>query len=87
MDDETQAGEVYLDSLAVMPDHRGKGIATSLLRAMIEKAAKEGHPAVGLLVDKGNPNAERLYLHVGFEYANDSSWGGHPMRHLVYRID
>ncbi len=45
------------------------------------------HNGFGLLIDKGNPNAERLYLHVGFEYANDSSWGGHPMRHLVYRID
>lgn len=87
MDDETQAGEVYLDSLAVLEEHRGKGIATALLRAEIERAAREGHSAVGLLVDKGNPNAERLYRSVGFEYANDASWGGHPMKHLVCKTD
>lgn len=87
MTDETQAGEVYLDSLAVMPEYRGQGIATALLKAMIGKSAGEGHKAVGLLVDKGNPNAERLYRSVGFEYANDAEWGGHPMKHLVYYID
>ena len=86
MDDETQAGELYLDSLAVFPEYRGRGIATALMKASVEKARRMGLPAAGLLVDKGNPNAERLYHSVGFEYANDASWGGHPMRHLVYRI-
>ena len=38
----------------------------------------------GLLVDKGNPKAEKLYIRVGFEYSNDATWGGHPMKHLVY---
>lgn len=86
MDDETQEGEVYIDSLAVFPAYRGRGIATALLRALISKAGEKGHHAVGLLVDKGNPSAERLYRSVGFRYAGDSSWGGHPMRHLVYDI-
>lgn len=87
MDDETQEGEVYIDSLAVFPAHRGRGVATALLRALISKAKEEGHSAVGLLVDKGNPSAERLYTSVGFRYAGDASWGGHPMRHLVYDIE
>lgn len=86
MDDETQEGEIYIDSLAVFPAYRGRGVATALLRALISKAKEEGHRAVGLLVDKGNPSAERLYRSVGFRYAGDSSWGGHPMRHLVYDI-
>lgn len=87
MDDETQEGEIYIDSLAVFPAYRGRGIATALLRALISKAGEEGHHAVGLLVDKGNPSAERLYRSVGFRYAGDSSWGGHPMKHLVYNIE
>lgn len=87
MDDETQEGEVYIDSLAVFPAYRGRGIATALLRALISKAGEKGHHAVGLLVDKGNPSAERLYRSVGFRYAGDSSWGGHPMKHLVYNIE
>lgn len=86
MADETQEGEIYIDSLAVLPRHRGQGIATALLKALIGKAAKEGHNTVGLLVDKGNPNAERLYKSVGFRYANDTAWGSHPMKHLVYKL-
>ncbi len=87
MDDEASAGELYVDSLAVREDYRGRGIATALLKAVIEKGAVMGMSAVGLLVDKANPNAERLYHRVGFEYVEDASWGGHPMRHLQYRIN
>ena len=83
MDDETQAGELYLDSLAVLPDYRRQGIARRLLEATKEKADRMGLPCVGLLVDKGNPAGEALYASVGFRYANDSSWGGHPMKHLT----
>ena len=83
MDDETQAGELYLDSLAVLPEYRRQGIAQRLLHATKEKANKMGLPCVGLLVDKGNPAGEALYASVGFQYANDSWWGGHPMKHLV----
>lgn len=82
MDDETAAGELYVDSLAVDVRYRGKGIAKSLLKATIEKAKQLQLPAVGLLVDKGNPKAERLYTSVGFQYVDDNQWGGHAMRHL-----
>jgi len=83
MDDETQAGELYLDSLAVLPEYRRQGIAQRLLKATKEKADKMGLPKVGLLVDKGNPAGEALYVSAGFSYANDSFWGGHPMKHMV----
>ena len=83
MDDETQAGELYLDSLAVLPEYRRQGIAQRLLHATKDKANKMSLPCVGLLVDKGNPAGEALYASVGFRYANDSEWGGHPMKHLV----
>lgn len=84
MDDETQAGELYLDSLAVLPEYRRQGIARRLLKATKRKADMMGLPCVGLLVDKGNPAGEALYASVGFRYANDSQWGGHPMKHLVW---
>ena len=83
MDDETQAGELYLDSLAVLPDYRRQGIARRLLKATKEKADRMGLPCVGLLVDKGNPAGESLYVSVGFRYVSDNSWGGHPMKHLT----
>ncbi len=83
MGDETQAGELYLDSLAVLPAYRRQGIARRLLKSTKERADRMGLPYVGLLVDKGNPSGEALYASVGFRYVNDSCWGGHPMKHLV----
>ena len=83
MDDETQEGELYLDSLAVLPEYRHQGIAKRLLITTKERADRQGFPVVGLLVDKGNPAAEVLYTSVGFRYVNDSQWGGHFMKHLV----
>lgn len=83
MDDETQAGELYLDSLAVLPAYRRQGIARKLLLATKERANRLGLPCVGLLVDKDNPVGETLYTSAGFQYVNDSQWGGHPMKHLV----
>ena len=83
--DETQAGELYIDSLAVDPEYRGRGIASLLLRATIDKSRALGLPSTGLLVDLGNPKAEALYNKVGFQYAETNSWGGHEMRHLVFK--
>ncbi|MBR1688963.1 MAG: GNAT family N-acetyltransferase [Prevotella sp.] len=87
MDDETQAGELYLDSLAVDPAYRRRGIASRLLEATARRAREMGIPQVGLLVDTANPAGERLYRSVGFSYAGDSRWGGHPMKHLVLSVD
>lgn len=86
IDDETAPGELYIDSIAVDGRYRGRGIAKALLRAAVDKATDLGLPAVGLLVDKGNPLAEKLYLSVGFKYVGDAVWGGHSMKHLQYPI-
>ncbi len=83
MDDETQAGELYLDSFAVLPEYRRQGIARKLLLATKERANYLGLPCVGLLVDKDNSVGEALYTSVGFHYVNDNQWGGHPMKHLI----
>ena len=83
IDDETQAGELYLDSLAVLPEYRRQGIAQRLIKATKERANRLNLPCVGLLVDKANPVGEALYESAGFRYLNDSHWGGHEMKHLV----
>ena len=85
MPDETDAGELYIDSLCVSKEHRGKGIAKLLLRATIEKGKRMNLPT-GLLVDTNNPKAEALYNAVGFVYKDDNQWGGHSMRHMVYTL-
>ncbi|WP_424785425.1 GNAT family N-acetyltransferase [Prevotella pallens] len=85
MPDETAAGELYIDSLCVSKEHRGKGIAKLLLCATIEKGKRMNLPT-GLLVDTNNPKAEALYNAVGFVYKDDNQWGGHAMRHMVYTL-
>lgn len=83
MPDETEPGELYLDSLCVAEAHRGQGIATTLLHAASRWASAKGIAKVGLLVDYANPKAEKLYRSVGFEYIEDKEWGGHRLKHFV----
>jgi predicted acetyltransferase len=53
--------------MAVMPQHRGRGIGTALLTAMIDR-----HPTISLSVDRDNTGAHALYRRLGFvELADD----------------
>lgn len=82
--DEADNDELYIDSLAVNPDYRRQGIAKRLILESITKAESMGIHKIGLLVDKDNPLAEKLYVAQGFKYVGDTTWGGHPMKHLQY---
>jgi len=70
MQDEAEAGEYYMDSLAVWPEWRGRGIGMKLMLAQIERARVLGFEKASLLVDPENENAQRIYRKLGF---NDSS--------------
>ncbi len=82
MEPETEVGEFYLDSIAVLPEFRGRGIAKNLILTLSNKAFSEGHKNVGLLVDVENTNAEKLYHSLGFARVNQKSFLGHKMWHL-----
>ena len=86
MADETRSGELYIDSLAVKESFRHRGIGTALLRSAQEKARHLHLPAVGLLVDTGNPGAEHLYASLGFRYVGETTWGSHPMKNLQFEL-
>lgn len=82
MADETEAGEFYLDSLAIKSEYRGMGLGQKLIAAMTEKAFKEGHNNVGLIVDVENPKAEELYSRIGFGRVGERMFFTHKMYHL-----
>jgi GNAT superfamily N-acetyltransferase len=82
LEDETQAGEYYIDSLGVDPNQQNKGIGTRLLQFVIDEYVDKHSHTLGLLVDESNPNAKRLYLKLGFKSAGKKVLFGKNMEHL-----
>lgn len=81
-EDETQAGEYYIDSLGVNTRQRGKGIASKVLQCLIDEYANKQRKTLGLLVDGENPNARRLYLKMGFQTVGHKFLFGKSLEHL-----
>ena len=63
------------EDLIVLPSHRGRGIATALVRFIIAEARRRGVLRLTLLTDMQNERAQALYRKLGF---TDSSMK--PMR-------
>ena len=84
---ETEAGEFYLDSVGVLEEYRGRGIASKLFAAQLERAKVLGHKVAGLIVDVDKPQAEALYTRLGFTYLDDKDFFGHMMKHMVINLD
>ena len=82
VEDETQAGEFYIDSIGVSPPHQGKGIGSKLIQHIIEQKVYEASGTLGLLVDKANPAAKRLYVKLGFETVGEKTLLGISLEHL-----
>ena len=84
---ETEAGEFYLDSIGVLPEYRGRGIASRIIEAQCERAASLGHKVAGLIVDIDKPQVEELYSRLGFTYLDDKDFFGHAMKHMIRQLD
>lgn len=82
LEDETQTGELYIDTLSVSPKAQGKGVGTQLIEAAIQKAKEEGHSHIGLLVEMGNPHAKRLYERIGFTVVGKKALGNSQYEHM-----
>lgn len=67
MEDEAQAGELYVDSLAVFPPYRNRGIGTALLLHAKQQAQEQNIPLITLAVEPMN-SAKTLYKELGFKY-------------------
>lgn len=59
-------------AISLFKEHRGKGIGTALMQAMIQKLNKYGYSQVSLSVTQDNP-AHRLYRKLGFEVVADKN--------------
>ncbi|MDE7465348.1 MAG: GNAT family N-acetyltransferase [Muribaculaceae bacterium] len=84
MKPETTEEEYYLDSLMTLPEYRGRGVARQLILDADKKAVIKNKP-LGLLCDKTNTRARRLYESVGFKAVGKRPFAGHDMDHLQLR--
>ena len=53
-------------AVAVVPNARGLGVGSALLRALLERARDDGYAALSLAVDRHNEGAIGLYRQFGF---------------------
>jgi ribosomal protein S18 acetylase RimI-like enzyme len=60
-------GTWYVNALAVLSGHRGKGYGSRLLRLAEEIAEEEELTALSLIVAEDNAGARRLYAREGYE--------------------
>lgn len=71
MENESEPDEIYIDSLAVLPECRGKGIAKRLINQVTVEAKKQGFQKVGLLADKNKAYLGRMYQTLGFNVTSE----------------
>lgn len=81
-EDETEAGEFYIDSLGINPSFQGKGIGSKLLQFLIDEFVTKKNQTLGLLVEEGNPGAKKLYLKLGFKVIGMKTLVGKNLEHL-----
>lgn len=86
LDEESEPGEFYVDTISVNTNHQRKGIGKKLLLAGIDWARDLGHARVGLLVDKHNLLAKQLYSKMGFYTLGSKHLAGSEYEHMVFNI-
>jgi ribosomal protein S18 acetylase RimI-like enzyme len=72
---DTDNHRFLVDGIFVAPEHRGSGVGTALLDAIMDEARKRGYREVRLDVVDTNPRARALYLNYGFTVLCDYKMG------------
>jgi ribosomal protein S18 acetylase RimI-like enzyme len=74
-DDDPEGGFVGGETpellIALVQEHRGKGVGGLLLSALLDKAREEGRTSIGLNVQRSNLPAVALFRRHGFEVRRD----------------
>ena len=55
-------------SIGVVPSYQRRGIGSTLLKYLMGQAEHDGIKTLGLGVSVNNPDARRLYAHIGFTF-------------------
>lgn len=80
---ETYPSEYYLDSLAIEPEYRGKGLGKSLMLAAMERGRQLGYERFALIVSFDKPRLKDYYAGLGFKVAEDINFFGHTYHRMI----
>lgn len=83
---EADKDEYYIDSLAVSPNARGKGIGQELIQAAEKKAAASGYARIALIVVQENPRARALYERLGYVKNKEKIINNKTYDHMVKQL-
>ncbi|MEM7224202.1 MAG: GNAT family N-acetyltransferase [Pseudomonadota bacterium] len=76
-------GSLYISSVAIYPDHRGRGAGQRLLAAAHRRAQTLGLGRVSLICFEGNEGAMRLYRRLGYRETARRAIVPHPSLHYA----
>ena len=85
-DPETDPGEYYLDSLAVLPAFRHQGIGKAMLEDGIRRGIEEGFTRIALVADSTMPHLVSLYESLGFTPAEHRHAFGTDFLRMLYTV-
>ena len=69
--DEEMADTLYLDSLHIKDEYKGKGVGTKIINHLKEYARGKGYKGVSVSIICGNDRARNLYTKLGAVHLND----------------
>ena len=93
---ECLPGEFYLDSMAILPEFRGKAyeyvgstdrIGHILMLDGIEEGRRKGFPRISLIVDKAKPRLKTYYSALGFRPDGEILFFGHLYDRMIKDLD
>ena len=81
---ETYPGEYYLDSMAILPQYRGKGIGRQLLLHAVEQGKRLGCSCScsTLIVSTDKPRLQVHYQSIGFTECGSIEFFGHKYNRM-----
>ena len=79
---EAFPGEYYLDSMAILPEYRGKGIGHRLMLEAVEQGMRAGCGCCTLIVSTDKPRLQAYYQSIGFAECGSMALCGHKYNRM-----
>lgn len=84
---ETQPGEYYLDSMAIVEESRGHDFGKRLMQAAIEEGRRAGYRQFALIVDIDKPRLRDYYTTLGFQPDRELQFLTHRFTKMALNIN